>query len=81
MFDWFSKKKKPNPELSYLANGEYSVKEVNHFLGRYAVVNTNEKNQKWFFISYFNDRNNANQLAEAYNRMAANAQARASKVD
>lgn len=80
MFDWFGKKKKPNPELSYLANGEYSVKEVNHFLGRYAVVNSNEKDN-WFYISYFNDRANANRLAEAYNRMAANAQARASKVD
>ena len=80
MFDWFSKKKKPNPKLSYLANGEYSVKEVNHILGRYAVVNSNEKDN-WMYISYFNDRANANRLAEAYNRMAANAQARASKVD
>ena len=80
MFDWFSKKKKPNPELSYLANGEYSVKEVNHFLGRYAVVNSNEKDN-WMYISYFNDRANANRLAEAYNQMATNAQARTSKVD
>lgn len=80
MFNWFKKKPKPNPELSYLANGEYSVKEVNHFFGRYAVVNTNEKDN-WFYISYFNDRANANRLAEAYNRMAANAQARASKVE
>jgi len=80
VFDWFSKKKKPNPELSYLANGEYSVKEVNHILGRYAVVNSNEKDN-WMYISYFNDRANANRLAEAYNRMATNAQARDSKVD
>ena len=80
MFDWFKKKPKPNPKLSYLANGEYSVKEVNHFLGRYAVVNSNEKDN-WMYISYFNDRANANRLAEAYNQMATNAQARTSKVD
>jgi len=80
VFNWVSKKKKPNPKLSYLANGEYSVKEVNHFLGRYAVVNSNEKDN-WMYISYFNDRTHANRLAEAYNQMAANAQARASKVD
>ena len=80
MFDWFKKKSKPNPKLSYLANGEYSVKEVNHVLGRYAVVNFNEKDN-WMYISYFNDRTHANRLAEAYNQMAANAQARPSKVE
>ena len=80
MFNWLKKKTKPNPELSYLANGEYSVKEVDHPLGRYAVVNSNEKDN-WFYIAYFNDRDHANRLAEAYNRMAANAQARASKVE
>lgn len=68
--NWWTwrKKDKPKPGTSYLANGKYSVKEVNHVLGRYAVVNSNEKDN-WMYISYYNDRNKANELAEAYNRI------------
>ena len=70
MFGLFKKKPKPDPKKSYLANGKYSVKEVNGFLGRYAVVNENEEDQNWLTISYFNKLDNANRLAEAYNRIA-----------
>ena len=70
MFKWF-KKEKPDPNKSYLAQGKYSVKQVNHLLGCYAVVNENEKDRNWFTISYFNKIEDANRLAEAYNRIAS----------
>ena len=70
MFDLF-KKRKADPNKSYLANGKYSVQEVNSILGRYAVVNKNEKDRNWFTISHFNNLEDANRLAEAYNRIAS----------
>lgn len=69
--NWWTwrKKEKPNNK-SYLANGKFSVKEVNSVLGQYAVVNDNEKDQNWFTIAHFRDAEDANRLAEAYNRIA-----------
>lgn len=69
MFSWFKKQKK-DPNKSYLATGKYSVKQVDHILGRYAVINEKEKDRNWFTISYFNKVDEANRLAEAYNRIA-----------
>lgn len=71
MFGFFKKKQKPDPNKSYLAQGKFSVKEVNSLLGRYAVVNENEKDQNWFTISHYNNPEEANRLAEAYNRIAS----------
>ena len=71
MFGLFKKKPTPDPKKSYLANGKFSVKEVNSVLGRYAVVNDNETDQNWFTISHYNKLEDANRLAEAYNRIAS----------
>ena len=70
MFGLFKKKPKPDPKKSYLANGKFSVQEVNSILGRYAVVNENEKDRNWFTIAHFPTAEDANRLAEAYNRIA-----------
>ena len=70
MFGLFKKKHKTDPNKSYLANGKYSVQEVNSLLGRYAVVNENEKDQNWLTIAHFKTVEDANCLAEAYNRIA-----------
>lgn len=67
MFNWF-KKQKEDPIKSYLANGKFSVQEVNSILGRYAVVN--EKDRNWFTIAHFPTAEDANRLAEAYNRIS-----------
>ena len=71
MFGLFKKTPKTDPKKSYLANGKFSVREVNSFLGRYAVVNENEKDPNWFTISHYNKVEDANRLAEAYNRIAS----------
>ena len=71
MFGLFKKTPKTDPKKSYLANGKFSVREVNSFLGRYAVVNDNEKDQNWFIISHYNNLEDANRLAKAYNRIAS----------
>ena len=70
MFNWF-KKKKVDPNKSYLAQGKFSVQEVNSILGQYAVVNENEKDRNWFTIAHFATAEDANRLAEAYNRIAS----------
>lgn len=70
MFGLFKKKHKPDPNKSYLANGKFTVQEVSSILGQYAVVNENEKDQNWFTISHYNKLEDANRLAEAYNRIA-----------
>ena len=69
MFKWF-KKQKTDPNKSYLANGKFSVKEVNSVLGQYAVINENEQDRNWFTIAHFRTADDANRLAEAYNRIA-----------
>ena len=69
MFNWF-KKKKYDSDKSYLANGKYSVKEVNNILGQYAVINENEQDRNWLTIAHFKTAEDANRLAEAYNRIA-----------
>lgn len=71
MFELFKKKNKPDPKKSYLANGKFTVKEVNHILGSYAVINENEKNRNWFTVSYFDTAESATRLADAYNRIAS----------
>ena len=71
MFGLFKKKHKPDPNKSYLANGKFTVQEINSILGQYAVVNENEKDQNWFTISHFNKLEDANRLADAYNRIAS----------
>ena len=70
MFGKWFKKEKADPKKSYLANGKFSVKEVNSLLGQYAVVNENEKDQNWLTIAHFKTVEDANRLAEAYNRIA-----------
>jgi len=67
---WTWRKNKTDPKKSYLANGKFSVQEVNSILGRYAVVNENEKDKNWFTIAHFKTAEDANRLAEAYNRIA-----------
>ena len=69
MFKWF-KKQRTDPNKSYLANGKFSVKEVNSILGQYAVINENEKDRNWLTIAHFKTTEDANRLAEAYNRIA-----------
>ena len=69
MFKWF-KKQKTDPNKSYLANGKFSVKEVNSMLGQYAVINENEQDRNWLTIAHFRTADDANRLAEAYNRIA-----------
>ena len=69
MFSWF-KKQKTDPNKSYLANGKFSVKEVNSVLGQYAVINENEQDSSWLTIAHFRTADDANRLAEAYNRIA-----------
>ena len=69
MFKWF-KKQRTDPNKSYLANGKFSVKEVNSVLGQYAVINENEPDRNWLTIAHFRTADDANRLAEAYNRIA-----------
>jgi len=71
MFGLFKKKQNEDPSKSYLANGKFSVQEVNSILGRYAVVNENENDQNWLTIAHFKTAEDANRLAEAYNRIAS----------
>ena len=67
---WTWRKNKVDPRKSYLANGKFKVVEVNSILGNYAVINENEKDSSWLTISHFKTAEDANRLAEAYNRIA-----------
>jgi len=68
MFNWF-KNKQDNQKKS-LVDGKYKVVETDSILGRYAVVTGDETAVEYLFINYFRELEEANRLAEAYNRIA-----------